>query len=165
MRALMFRHAERMRSDSSNPPLSQRGLLQAQALCEELKNGLLPQPTALWCSPKLRAQQTFLPLSQKINLKIEIFPDLNERESNESPSKFDRRVENFLTLIEKKIGKPEGVVFFVTHADWIDTASQLIPGDTNFSSHGLHAWPPAQSAEFEIHSGVWHFLKRRNSNL
>ncbi len=109
----------------------------------------------------MRAQQTFLPLSQQLNLKLEIFADLNERESTESTSKFDRRVESFLD----RLARFDGVVYFVTHADWIETATQLIPGDANFSNQAPHSWPPAQSVEFEIQSGVWQFRKQRNLKL
>jgi broad specificity phosphatase PhoE len=156
----MFRHAERLSSGQTNPPLSARGLEQARQIAEDLSLGLFPAPTKIFSSPKIRAQQTFLPLSQQSGLELQVHLDLDERQSNESASKFDRRVQNFLKHLEKQ----NGVVYLVTHLDWIETALQLIPSDAIFNSSGMLSWAPAQSAEFELQEQFWLFLKLRTSS-
>ncbi len=172
MNVLMFRHAERLKSGSGNPPLSARGRQQAQLLAIELTQGLLPAPTHLYASPKLRAQETFAPLSQILNLPIETQADLDERHSGESSTQFGRRVQNFLKLLNSlqkaDLQNPNQVIYFVTHADWIEAVFQSIPlgfsADNPDSTDEFLSWAPAQSAEFKVSEVNWLFLKKRTSS-
>jgi len=158
MRVLMFRHAERENSGSSNPPLSARGLKQAQKLVEEIDLTILPRPTKLLSSPKLRARQTFQQIQDKLGVEIQIHPDLDERHNFESADLFVRRIQRFLSYLEQN----PGVIFFVTHLDWIEEALRLIPSEADLTSEKFQSWLPAQSMEFEIHDRLWAFQNLRN---
>ncbi|MEZ0393171.1 MAG: phosphoglycerate mutase family protein [Pseudobdellovibrionaceae bacterium] len=147
----MFRHAERENTGSSNPPLSSRGLLQAEKLLEEIDLNVLPRPSKLLSSPKLRAQQTFLQIQNKLGVEIQILSELDERHNFESIENFSKRVKRFLNLMETQ----NGVQFFVTHLDWIEEALRLIHSDTDLLSERYQSWLPAQSMEFEIHDRLW----------
>jgi broad specificity phosphatase PhoE len=148
MQVFMFRHAERENTGSSNPPLSRRGLLQSQKLADMVANQILPSPSKCFSSPLLRAKQTFA----KLNTEVIIAEDLIERQSSETATQFRKRVQRFLQSLETL----KGVVFFVTHLDWIEEA--LIFMDTDFS---IEHWPPAQAAEFELNDGHWQFQLTR----
>lgn len=147
----MFRHAERENSGSSNPPLSSRGLIQSAKLVEEIDLTILPRPTKLFSSPKLRALQTFQQIRDKLGVDLQIHADLDERHNFESAEAFSRRVQKFLNLLEHT----PGVIFFVSHLDWIEEALRLIPSEFDLMSEKYQAWHPAQSLEFEIRDGLW----------
>ncbi len=51
-----------------NPPLSENGHQQAQALAMRLNNQHITQ---LWCSPTLRAQQTAFPIAKQLQVLIQ----------------------------------------------------------------------------------------------
>jgi broad specificity phosphatase PhoE len=148
MQVFMFRHAEKENTGTSNPPLSRRGLLQSQKLADMVANHTLPTPTKCFSSPLLRAKQTFA----KLNTEVILVEDLIERQSSETAAQFHKRVRKFLQSLETLAG----VVFFVTHLDWIEEA--LILMDTGFS---VEHWPPAQVAEFELNDGHWQFQLTR----
>jgi len=160
MRILMFRHAERENSGSSNPPLSLRGLKQAEKLVEEIDLAILPRPTKLLSSPKLRAQQTFQQIENHIGTPLAVHPDLDERMSSETAEFFTRRVQRFLNSFEGQTG----VIYFVSHLDWIEEALRLIPSDADLLQDRYQTWLPAQSLEFEIQEGMWlHPILRRST--
>jgi broad specificity phosphatase PhoE len=157
MRILMFRHAERENTGSSNPPLSLRGLLQAKKLVEEIDMNLLPRPTKLFSSPKLRAQQTFQQIQKKLGVDIQIQAVLDERHNFESAAQFSARVKKFLHFLATE----KGTAFIVTHLDWIEEALRLIPSETDLLRDEYQAWQPGQSIEFEIQDELWIFQKQR----
>jgi broad specificity phosphatase PhoE len=147
----MFRHAEKENSGSSNPPLSARGLQQAQKLVEDIDLANLPRPTKLLSSPKLRAQQTFQQIESHFGIPLQVQPDLDERQSSESAELFSRRVQKFLNSFAGQAG----VIYFVSHLDWIEEALCLIPADTDLLQDRYQTWLPAQSIEFEYQDGLW----------
>lgn len=153
----MFRHAERENSGSQNPPLSPRGLKQAVKLVQEIRTGRIPLPDRLYCSPKLRAHQTFHHI--RADLKIEMFSnnDLDERQTSESLEQFSKRVQKFLQFIESQ----SGVIYFVTHMDWLEEAVQKIHSDVDLLQDKFQIWSPCQSIEFEIHDGLWTYQNLR----
>lgn len=155
----MFRHAERENSGSSNPPLSSRGLKQAEKLVDEIDLSLLPRPTRLFSSPKLRAQQTFQQIQDKLGVEIQVYPELDERHNFESADIFRRRIQHFLLQVEQL----PGVIYFVTHLDWIEEALGLIASETDLLAEKFQTWLPAQSMEFDVQDRVWMFQKLRNS--
>ncbi len=161
MRALMFRHAERENSGSQNPPLSHRGLKQAVKLVEEIRSGRLPLPDRMYCSPKLRAHQTFHQV--RLQLKSEMFShnDLDERMNSESLEQFSKRVQRFLQMVEGQTG----VVYFVTHMDWLEEAVQKIHSNVDLLQERFRMWAPAQSIEFDVHDGLWTFQNLRQTEV
>lgn len=154
----MFRHAERENSGSSNPPLSERGLRQALKLVEEIDLNLLPRPSKLFSSPKLRSHQTFQQIQSKLGVPIQIQTDLDERHNFESHELFSKRVRRFLMQIENETG----TVFFVTHLDWLEEAVRVIHSDTDLLSEQYQTWLPAQSMEFEVQDRLWIFQQLRH---
>ena len=155
MRVLMFRHAERESTGSPNPPLSPRGLKQAVKLVKDIHTGLLPRPQRLYCSPKLRAHQTFHQAHSVLGVELSTHADLDERRTSESVDQFEKRVQKFLQFISSQ----RDVMYFVTHLDWIEEALLRIPADTDLSKEEFQRWQPGQVAEFEVHDGVWMFQK------
>jgi phosphohistidine phosphatase SixA len=151
MRILMFRHAERENSGSSNPPLSARGLKQAQKLVEDIDLSLITRPTKLLSSPKLRAQQTFQQIETRLGIPLQVNPDLDERQNSESADLFTRRVQRFLNSFEGQAG----VIYFVSHLDWIEEALRLIPSDADLLHDKFQSWLPAQCLEFDYQDGLW----------
>jgi phosphohistidine phosphatase SixA len=154
----MFRHAEKENSGTSNPPLSLGGLNQARKILEEMDLQQLPRPTKLFSSPKLRAQQTFQQVQDKLGVPLQIHPDLDERHNFESHALFSRRVQNYLLGLEYQ----PGVVYFVTHLDWIEESLRLIHSDTDLVQDRFQAWSPAQFIEFEVHDRLWIFHQMRS---
>jgi broad specificity phosphatase PhoE len=151
MRILMFRHAERENSGTSNPPLSTRGLLQAQKLVQEIEQGLRPRPNKLFSSPKLRAQQTFQQIESFLKMPLLIQPDLDERQNFESFTLFQRRIQKFLHSLESQ----NGTIYFVSHMDWLEEALRLISSDTDLSEEKFQIWLPGQCIEFDWQDGLW----------
>lgn len=72
---LLIRHAEQQTMREVDPPLSQRGLEQAERLGERLSR--LPL-TAVVSSPMLRARQTAAPAARLAGFEVEVEPDLDE---------------------------------------------------------------------------------------
>ncbi|MHB1164138.1 MAG: histidine phosphatase family protein [Candidatus Nanopelagicales bacterium] len=72
---LLIRHAEQVTLREVDPPLSERGLLQADLVAVRL--GSLPL-TAIVSSPLERARQTARPLAERTGLEVEILADLSE---------------------------------------------------------------------------------------
>ncbi len=153
----MFRHAERENSGSSNPPLNRRGLDQAQKILQEIDLTHLPRPTKLFSSPKLRAQQTFHPLQDKLGVPLQLHPELDERHNFESAAVFSRRVQHFLNSLENM----PGVIYFVSHLDWLEEAVHLIHADTDMTHSKFQTWMPAQCLEFDVQERLWHFQTLR----
>lgn len=58
-----------------DPPLTQKGMEQAQLLSAQFKKG---EVTRIYSSPLTRAVQTAYPLAQKLETEIELLPDLME---------------------------------------------------------------------------------------
>lgn len=160
MRVLMFRHAERENTGSPNPPLSLRGLKQAVKLAQEIQAGGLPRPNRLYCSPKVRAYQTFYQIHLALGLELNTLADLDERKGSESMSQFETRVQKFLQFIESQ----SGITYFVTHLDWIDEALLRIQSDSDLSQDSFQNWPPGKGAEFEVHDGIWMFQESKIIN-
>ncbi len=158
MQFFLFRHAEKERSFSVDPSLSSRGLNQALALAQLVTDGELSKPTVLLSSPKLRAQQTFQPLAKDLQLRVQITPDLLERQSQESSLQFVKRIKSTIAQVEKL----SGVIYAVTHYDWIEDFLTVVSSDTDFYEGAYHSWPSGQLMEFEIKDGLWQLNNFRN---
>lgn len=157
MRALLFRHAEKDNFAAADPALSAKGHKQASRLIQLIEQGVLPTPTRLLASPKLRARQTLEKIAEKLDLEVQVISELNERQASETRDQFERRIKQALLKLEGL----SGVVYFVTHLDWIEEALVKIQSDTDLLDSQYQYWPPAQSMEFEIHDGLWSLKKFR----
>lgn len=161
MQFLLFRHADKEKSYADDPPLSSRGARQALGLKDLVLKRQLVAPTLLMSSPKTRAQQTFLPLAEALGLRLQLSTDLLERQSHESSTQFIQRVKSTLSKLEKMTG----VVFAVTHYDWIEDFLALVPSDINLNEGQYHSWPPGQFMDFEVKDGIWIFNKMESVSL
>jgi broad specificity phosphatase PhoE len=155
MQIFLFRHAERENSGAGNPPLSARGLKQAQELARLRESGVFPPAGKVLVSPKVRTHQTFGPLADGLGLEMVMTPELDERLSAESASQFASRVKRFVGYLERQTG----VLYVCTHLDWIEEAMMVIPSDTDLLAEKFQAWSPAQFIEFDVREGLWQVLK------
>lgn len=162
MQILLFRHAEKQFAHSENPPLSRRGHGQAEKLAELVLNKTLPFPTKIFASPKLRAIQTFQPLAQKTGINLQVLTELDERNSSEHADVFSKRVKRWVDLYEKPPQSPAGVIYVVSHLDWLMEALIHIHSDTNLNTPLFQNWSPAHGLEFEVIDNLWTHLKHRS---
>lgn len=151
MRILIFRHAERENSGASNPPLSSRGLKQAEKLAELIATDKLPKPTKLWASPRLRSQQTLAPAQNNFAVEMQIQKDLDERQSSETVEQFQKRIKKFIQTCESQ----SGVIYICSHLDWLEEACYLIPSETDLMQEKYQAWSPCSYMDFEVQDGLW----------
>jgi broad specificity phosphatase PhoE len=132
---VIFRHASKS-SWSNDPELSEQGHQQAQLIVEKIKAGVLPQPRLLLCSPKIRAQQTFLPIKNAFRVPFETDPFLDERNQSETGASFECRVKNFLE--EHLHDHTYSTIYICTHLDWIEVFSWAAPLNVDITSEVLH---------------------------
>ena len=151
MRLYLFRHVERENSGIANPSISLKGRNQAQLLSDRVKNGNWDKPTKLLASPKARAIATFEPLSQTAQMQVQILNNLDERQNSETAEQFAHRVRQGLV----EATESPGVIFLVTHLDWIEEALLYIPSSSDLLLSQHQIWEPGQHMVFEIHDGQW----------
>jgi 2,3-bisphosphoglycerate-dependent phosphoglycerate mutase len=72
----LVRHAHADWRPDEKRPLSEQGLLDAERVADVLIEFPIKK---IYSSPYLRAQQTIYPLSARLNIMIQIEPDLRER--------------------------------------------------------------------------------------
>lgn len=156
MKLVLLRHATRSAFDqelgpAGESPLNAIGLAQAEDLISHLApKGVLPAPTRLLVSPKLRARQTLTPLARECALELEIDQRLDERKNAESLRDFNERVRAFFEVItEGAASGDKSVVYACTHFDWLEAAALLWP--TNFSERESSAsWSPLEYQIFRL---------------
>ncbi len=152
MQVLLIRHAEKQNSfGSHNPPLSPKGLLQAENLLQIYQENKLFKPDQLWGSSKIRTQQTLDQLANKIGKQIQILPELEERKSTENRTDFQKRVQNVINKIEKS----QQNIMLCSHMDWLEEALNLIPLADNISNNLYSHWPSGAYFHFQFQDGLW----------
>lgn len=162
MKFVLFRHAHKGILPFEDPELSLQGFEQAHRISDLISKNSLSIPTRLFCSPKRRTSQTFYPSAQRLGLKTEVNPDLDQRASQESSIDFKNRVQKFLRQIEKLNGNL--VIFACTHYDWIEEAMALINSDKDLKSFEFSHWSPTQYVEFEIENNLWKVTMKGTAN-
>lgn len=153
MRLILFRHTERENLGTSNPPLSRRGIQQAENIARRVLSKNLPSPSKLYASPRLRAQMTLTPLNEQMKIGIQILPELDERLNSESAVQFTTRVKLFLSKCEVQ----EGTLYLCTHLDWIEEALCEIPSNVDLLQAKFQSWSPGQFMHFKVEEGLWQF--------
>lgn len=160
MQILVFRHAERdqnalsfVASAESDPGLNSKGQRQAQGLLQSCVDQKLPAPTKIFCSPKLRARQTLMPLAKHFSLELTSLPNLDERRHHENGDNFSQRVKAQINEFSKLSGTQS--LYFATHLDWLEEALIHIPSDTDLLQNEFTAWGTCQYIHFEIEAGLW----------
>ncbi|MBC7420306.1 MAG: histidine phosphatase family protein [Bdellovibrio sp.] len=158
MKFVLFRHAQKGLTPYHDPELTSEGHHQASALSALIKQNLLPVPTHLWASPKIRTTQTFKSIGDEFKVRIQISDLLDQREGHESLEIFCHRVQSLLQSFEGNAS--DEIHFFCTHYDWIEEAMTLINSDKDLNSFEFSHWPPAQFIIFEIQNGLWKFIRK-----
>jgi phosphohistidine phosphatase SixA len=162
MALFLFRHGDKAKTWDADPPLSEKGLLQAEALASLVERGDLPTPHQVIASPRKRAQQTLLPTSQVAQLTLTIADDLYERQPHENSELFNRRIKKFLTQLPQRLNANSNL-YLCSHMDWLEEALLLLDSDTDFNLRPIF-WAPCQYVEFEWQDGIWIFKKSRQVN-
>jgi len=163
MKFVLFRHAHKGILPFEDPELSPQGFEQALRISNlitnnNLKNNL-SSPTHLYASPKKRTSQTLYPTSQKLKLKIEIHPALDQQSQHENNTDFKKRVQKFLFYLES-LNRENFVIFACSHYDWIEVAMTLISSDKDLNSFEFSHWEPTQYIEFELQDNLWKFIQK-----
>ena len=126
-------------------------------LKEAVEKGLLPRPTQLIASPKIRAVQTLSPTARFLSLPLVKSDDLDERAANEDMISFKKRIskmiESFFSINSSLTSKD--VVFLCSHLDWLEEFSNLVPCDTDLHQISGFQWDPCAYLIFEIQT-IWH---------
>jgi len=160
MKFVLFRHAHKGFQPFEDPELSPQGFEQALCIGDLIVKNNLSVPTHLFVSPKKRTSQTFYPLSQKLNLKLEIKSNLDQQNQYESSLAFKAKVQQFIQELES-FKNPNFVIFACTHYDWIETAMTLINCDKELNSFEFSHWEPTQYIEFELPGNRhWRFIQK-----
>lgn len=158
MEIFIFRHADKEFSSTGDPGLSVKGHKQAQAIAKNVEDKRITTPTELWCSPKVRAIETFEPTSQVTQLEIKIFPELDQRLYEESSKQFVHRIRSFIESHIKFSQK--ACLYLCTHSDWIEGVDFAAPLHTQLDFHTL-MMPSANYLQFKIENdGKWKFIKK-----
>lgn len=153
----VFRHAQKATDFSSNPDLTEAGHRQAQELLKKVTSKQLPIPDALWTSPKIRAQNTFIPLSHHLSLDLVKHEGLYEQSPDEDLSQFRQRVRK---VLESAANSGKEVLFICSHYDWVVEAMNIIPADKDLSGDDFHHWSPCQHVGFRVlDDGLFEFIE------
>jgi broad specificity phosphatase PhoE len=154
MQILLFRHGEREDQRLENPGLSGRGRAQDEKIPDQARAGRLPAPHRIWVSPKQRAIETLTPLAQAFQINLQVMPELNERQSEESTAQFGQRVKRFFNQFDAHCTQ-SGVLYLCSHLDWIEEAMIASPSQEDLLSPLYQSWATAQFLEFDVHDGLW----------
>ena len=156
MKLGLFRHGEKESEWRHDPLLNLYGQQQAKALKQSVEQGVLPTPTRLIASPKIRAVLTFSPLARSLNLPLEKSENLDERTNSEDASQFKKRITK---IIESFPAGADEIIFLCSHLDWIEEFSNLVPCDTDLHQVPEFSWSPGAYLLFDIEV-IWHLTQK-----
>lgn len=156
MKLVLFRHGEKQSEWTSDPLLSFKGEQQAKALKEFVHQGILPKPTRLIISPKIRTAMTFSPLALSLPLPLEKSEVLDERSNQEEISDLKKRISQFIENISMQVDPKENeqIIFICSHFDWIEEFLELLPCDSDLIQIPDFRWAPGAYLVFEFNSKV-----------
>lgn len=158
MKICLIRHGSRDIISGSDGSLNANGREQAASLVARLQpQGNLLKPTQLFASPKKRAKETLTPMSEKLQLPLQIVSVLDERSAEETSVQFRSRVRQFLDSLPQKY-KPNDVLYLCTHADWLEEAMIVMPTDLH-EEITERSFSVSELRAFEFEDGLWIFLK------
>lgn len=159
MKFVLFRHGSKGITPFEDPELNVQGFQQSIQIAELIKNNILPKPTTLFVSPKRRTSQTLYPASKEFSVNLQIRPELDLRQQDESLKQFRTRIESFLEAVTGQSAETD-VIFACTHFDWIEESMTIIECDRNLNSFEFSHWAPSQYLVFEIEDSVWKVLNK-----
>lgn len=149
VKIVLLRHGSR-NYGIGDGPLNEDGLQEAKHLASE---GALMDVRKILSSPKRRAQMTVTPLSEKLQLAVELAPWLDQRHSHENPREFRSRVQAGLLKLEE-LARSFSVVLACSHSDWLALAIELIPSDIPMPETFM--FQCAEYVVLEERDGIWH---------
>lgn len=165
MKVVLIRHAQKGIAPYEDPSLTEGGLLQAEHLCQFVKNNLMPVPTHAWVSPKTRTVQTLKPLCENHKIRAQVAESLDQRSANESAADFRNRVSNFLHQFDlRATTSPNETHILCTHYDWIEEGMTLINSDKDLNSFEFSHWSPTQFVVFEIQDSLWKVIGKGSAH-
>lgn len=151
MDVIVLRHAERTPGFSEDPGLTPHGFEQAVALAEILTLPRWGRPQKLYASPKQRARQTLAPLGEKLGLPVEILPDLDEKQQDESISGFRERIQNLIDVVTLptqarpvRRNAATSSIVWCSHLDWIEEFRSLVDCEEDLLRTPYDQWSPGQ---------------------
>lgn len=143
---ILVRHGEKKLGENTNDPsLTPYGEKQALALGEWIANKCKGREIKLMCSPKKRCQETAANVAKKLNTKVIVSKDLDERHRGETVAQLETKMLGVITSAEKE--NFSGVWVFISHMDWLECAVEYY-----FTGGPVFNWTPA--AAFMIHKKV-----------
>lgn len=158
MNVVLFRHGQKGLTPFDNPHLTAEGFVQAEAISKAVQNNLLPEPTEIWVSEKIRTTQTLQNVASHFKIKPQIYKELDLRNDFETQNMFRNRVQSLIK--EVALTNENNTVYLCTHYDWIEEAMTLIPCDTDLTTYQFAHWGPAQFAYFKIENDLWKLIKK-----
>lgn len=120
MKLTLLRHGTR--TGIGDAPLDENGSQQARHLGQASD---LSSVEHIYCSPKLRCQDTVAPLAKNLELTVQTLPDLDQMHQDEAPEAFVGRVERLLREHLLAGEQNPTHVLLCTHSDWIHAASPV----------------------------------------
>lgn len=152
---------------SGDPDLTPEGHGQALRLLDRVLKKDIPTPTALWVSPKKRAQSTFRPLAQHFDLPLQIKEPLLEQTADETLQGFRERIEVFLNaILNLQTFQPNDVLYICTHYDWMVESMPLIPCSQDLTMSEFSHWSPCQYVAFSVQQpGLCDFIELKRIQL
>lgn len=148
MQLFIFRHAEKT-NIGDNPELSPYGFEQAHEIKNKLVEKYLPTPNQIFCSPRIRTQQTMQKVAELVNLKPIVTDHLHERKGTEPWNNFVGRLQVLINQIEES---QDRVVYICSHIDCVDTIVQML------CQKSLR-WRSAHFVQLDFNNGVWSFIR------
>jgi phosphohistidine phosphatase SixA len=79
MKLLLMRHAQKGLQPFEDPGLTEEGLRQAEKIASLVQKNVLPKPTHIWASPKIRTSQTLQAVGDASKVKIQKTESLDVR--------------------------------------------------------------------------------------
>ena len=156
MKIGLFRHGEKESEWTPDPRLNPVGQHQALELKQSVELGILPKPTRLIASPKIRAVLTLSPLARALNLPLEKSESLDERKNSEDAAQFKKRI---VKVIESFPAGPDEIIFLCSHLDWIEEFLNQVPCDTDLHQLSEFSWNPGAYLIFDIEV-IWHLTQK-----
>ncbi len=157
MKIYLFRHAQKAMDFSGDPDLTSEGFAQANQLLERILKNEMPQPTALWVSPKKRTHSTFRQISQALEIPLQIHEELSEQKADESLQEFRSRIQK---LFESATSQNDEVIFMCSHYDLVVEAMTVLPCDKDLQTAEFAQWAPCQYIGLADNTdGIFKFLE------
>jgi broad specificity phosphatase PhoE len=122
---VMIRHAHRdtSRRELDNG-LDDKGREQAKAVKRFFSDrfGDFDQAKGLWLvsSPKLRCQETLLPIAKEVGRPVDVHPGLDEQSAKESSNAFANRIAGFF---KEWAQADRDLTILCSHGDWLPLAA------------------------------------------